>query len=53
MKPPPFLDEALSYVTLEMEKIGVKNTRKLFSPFVRVAIRGKRTYGVALGGERI
>nr|XP_045603872.1 uncharacterized protein LOC123761743 [Procambarus clarkii] len=39
VKPPPFCEMGFTYVVLAMEKLGVKNTARLVSPFVRVSIR--------------
>lgn len=36
----PNYDQDFTYVTMELEKIGVLNTRILQSPFLRISIRG-------------
>ncbi|XP_068246163.1 uncharacterized protein [Palaemon carinicauda] len=37
--PPPFKEIGSTYVTLAMEKIGLKNTARIVFPFIRVSIR--------------
>ncbi|XP_053628043.2 axin interactor, dorsalization-associated protein [Cherax quadricarinatus] len=39
IKPPPFFEVGMTYVVLAMEKLGVKNTARLVSPFLRVSVR--------------
>ncbi|XP_042869787.1 uncharacterized protein LOC122251746 [Penaeus japonicus] len=39
VKPPPFRDADSTYVSLDLEKIGIKNTRGVVCPFARVSLR--------------
>ncbi|KAF2366303.1 Axin interactor dorsalization-associated protein C-terminal domain [Trinorchestia longiramus] len=41
LQPEPFYGLDLTYITLELEKIGVHDTRNLISPFIRMSIRDK------------
>lgn len=49
VKPPPFRDSGSTYVSLDLEKIGIKNTRGVVCPFARVSVRGEQRRG---GGGR-
>lgn len=40
LQPEPFIGLDLTYITIELEKVGVQNARELTSPFLRVSIRG-------------
>ncbi|XP_071513674.1 uncharacterized protein [Panulirus ornatus] len=49
IKPPPFHEMGFTYITLAMEKLGVKNTARLVCPFVRVSVRDQNGELVGAG----
>lgn len=53
VKPPPFRDSGSTYVSLDLEKIGIKNTRGVVCPFARVSLRGEQRRLMGRSGRRV
>ncbi|ROT61051.1 putative axin interactor, dorsalization-associated protein isoform X2 [Penaeus vannamei] len=52
VKPPPFRDSGSTYVSLDLEKIGIKNTRGVVCPFARVSVRDAQGGMVGAGSTQ-